>query len=570
MEVLDGSRPDHLVKRSEIMSLKTYAHLFIVCLLFLTAATSVSAETLAREYQIKQAGTNIGTATIEIFVLEHETYLNTVVTYPQMGAEIHSNYIFSGSEFPKQPLSYNFSIISGGVLDLEMNWGETTQYTIKQLGQTIKLAESNVLALDNNTISDYMVATWIYDKTTSGTLQSNLVVPVLLPQGTQLLPMTISYVGDEPVDHYKTEHYQVDIGVGVDIWVDQTDRSLVKLNIPMQAYEITATDIESKPEVERVFKDFGGYDFQEADFHIDVERATLSGTMTIPKVDGKLPGVVLVAGSGPTDRDGNNYLIPGPADYLKEIAHYLASRGVIVLRYDKRGVGESPGEIHSFGDYISDISALFDLLSNLSNVDSESLYIVGHSEGAWLASEVARKRHDLAGIGLLSGAGFPFFDTIKRQILVQSDAAIAAGLFDSGLSERSSQALDDMYQSLLNNTDYDVSQYNLPTEIEQLILSFIYQKDILTDWLVVDPAQVLSEVEVPVLIIQGTADTQIQVADAQVLAAALPEEQRELHIFKGLDHVLKMTYGEPLPYTDPERRVDLMLLHTLGDWIAGD
>lgn len=129
------------------------------------------------------------------------------------------------------------------------------------------------------------------------------------------------------------------------------------------------------------------------------------------------------------------------------------------------------------------------------------------------------------------------------------------------------KALDDMYQAVLNNTEYDVSQYDLPAEFEQLILTFVYQRDVLKDWLTADPAGVLAEVKVPVLIMQGTADIQIQPDDAYALAAALPDEQSELHIFEGLDHILKMTYGEPLSYTDPNRRVDRELLNILGDWI---
>src|SRR5690606_8780918 len=158
-------------------------------------------------------------------------------------------------------------------------------------------------------------------------------------------------------------------------------------------------------------------------------------------------------------------------------------------------------------------------------------------------SEVARKREDLAGLVLLAGSGYPFFDTIKRQITSQSEAAAAAGIYDPELPERAVKALDDMYQAVLNNTEYDVSQYDLPAEFEQLILTFVYQRDVLKDWLTADPAGVLAEVKVPVLIMQGTADIQIQPDDAYALAAALPDEQSELHIFEGLDHILKMTYG---------------------------
>ena len=256
----------------------------------------------------------------------------------------------------------------------------------------------------------------------------------------------------------------------------------------MQAFEIRSCRLALDPEAERVFDDFGGFNFQELEFSLNVERAKLSGTMTIPEFDWELPGVVLVAGSGPTDRDGNSYVMPGPADYLKEISHYLASRGVVVARFDKRGVGESTGEVHSFSDYINDVDAVVNLLDTLTKVDAESLFIVGHSEGAWLASEVARKWEDLAGLVLLAGSGYPLFDTIKRQITSQSEAAAAAGIYDPELPERAVKALDDMYQAVLNNTEYDVSQYDLPAEFEQLILTFVYQRDVLKDWLTADPA----------------------------------------------------------------------------------
>lgn len=547
------------------MASKRVPIFLVAAVVLLGAVFQVSAESISREYVIRQAGVEIGTTAVEISQAGDQTKLSTAVVYPQMGLEIDSEYFFSGSDFPKQPVSYSFSIKSGGILDLEMEWADTAKYTIKQLGQTVELPDANVLALDNYVVSDYMTATWIYGQTDAAPLASSLIVPVTLAQGSQIVPMAISYVGQETVGTYTADHFQVNLGVVVDLWVDQSDRSLLKLQIPMQAFEIEAVDLGAAPEPPRIFDDFGGYGFRDLDFHINVDRAKLSGTMTVPEVSGERPGVVLVAGSGPTDRDGNSFVMPGPADYLKEIAHYLASRGVIVVRYDKRGVGESPGEIQSFNDYINDVDAVVDLLGNLSNV--ADVFIVGHSEGAWLASEVARKRDDLAGVVLLAGAGYPYFDTVKRQIAAQCDAGAAVGLFDFEVKERTMKALDDLYQAVLNDTDYSLAAYELPAEIEQLMLPFVGQRFILKEWFTADPAQVLSEIKVPVLIMQGTADLQVQTADAYALADALPEEQRDLYIFDGLDHVLKMTYGEPLSYTDPERRVDRKLLSILGDWI---
>lgn len=538
--------------------------LLLFCVL---SATSVSAQTLHKEYIIKQVGTEIGTTTIDLITMEAETLLNTVVNYPQLGLEIHTSYVFSGTDFPKEPASYSFKIVSGGVLDFDMTWDETVQYSIAQFGTTTDLGQISVLPLDNNVISDYMVASWIYDVSNPEMLVSNMVIPVLTAQGQGALPMTVSYSGEEIIGQTVTEHFQVNLGLIVDLWVDQQDRSLVKLEIPMQGFEIVAVDLELEPEQVRAFKDFGGHDFVEMDFQVDVEQAVISGSLTIPEQETVMPGVILVAGSGPTDRDGNSFIMPGPADYLKEIAHYLASQGIVVLRFDKRGVGDSPGTISSFNDFINDISVLVDKLQELPMVSAGKVFVVGHSEGAWLASEVVAKRDDLSGLVLLSGSGYKFFDTMKRQLVAQTDAAIAAGMFDSGLTQRTVDAFAQAYEAVVNNAAFNISDYNLPTEIEQVILSVVYQKDILQEWILADPARVLAEVGVPVLIVQGTADTQITVADAEALAAALPEEQREVYIFDGVDHVLKMTYGQPLSYTDPDRRVEPGILQVVGEWL---
>ena len=540
-----------------------------VFLVILVIFVSTAAKAASREYVIKQAGSAIGTVSISIVKNGEDTFMNTMTAYPDLGVEIQTTYAFSGREFPKRPVSYSYAILSGGLLNMDVEWTETARYTIIGGGQEspVDLGTANVLPLDNNVISDYMVATWIYDKESGGGLQSNVLVPVWIPQGIGMLPMTVSYIGEESVGGSTTDHFQVDVGVAVDVWVDQADRTLIKLHIPMQAFEIIAQGVDAEPEQAQFFTDFGGCSFSEEDFRIEVEQAMISGTLTIPDDAEAVPGVVLVAGSGPTDRDGNSYVMPGPANYLREIAHYLGSRGIAVLRFDKRGVGESSGPVSSFADYINDISALVDYLSGFPFADPERLFIIGHSEGAWLASEVAARRDDLRGIGLLAGAGYPFFDTVKRQMLQQSEAVIAAGLADEGLISRLDTALDELYLAVTGDKGFDVSLYGLPGEFEQLILSFEYQKELLKDWFKADPALVLSGVNVPALIIQGTGDVQIQLDDARRLAEAIPESQRELHIFEGVDHVLKMTDGEPLPYTDPSRRVDRQVLQVIGDWV---
>lgn len=539
--------------------------LLLLGMLFTPIIAAANVDHLESRYVIKQAGNEIGTAIVHLKIDHENTHLNTLVSYPSLGVEVASEYLFNGNEFPKTPVKYQFSIL-GGILDMDMSWEEEINYTISPLDAHGSISMINALALDNNIITDYMVATWIYDLASPQVQQSHLVLPTQMAAG--LVPMSIQFIGEEIVGHYQTDHFQVNIGVVVDLWVDHTNRSLVKLHIPMQAYEIIVNDLAEKSVSDKIFNDFGGLDFYEEELNWPIQQGTLSGTLSIPeKIDQRMPGVLLVAGSGPTDRDGNSYVMPGPADYLKEIAHYLASKGIVVLRYDKRGVGLSQGAVTSFADFISDVSTMVDALKAQAVVNNNQIYVLGHSEGAWLASEVALLREDLAGIGLLAGAGYPFFDTIKRQLTTQADTAVAMGMFDMGLTKRTTQALNDMYEAILNQHPYNVNKYQLPDEFNQVINSFVFQAELIKEWLVADPAQTLSKVDVPVLIVQGTGDIQIDVADAHLLADCLPDTQVELHIIEGIDHIMKMTYGEPLSYVDPNRRVEPDILQIIENWI---
>jgi alpha/beta superfamily hydrolase len=132
------------------------------------------------------------------------------------------------------------------------------------------------------------------------------------------------------------------------------------------------------------------------------DKIFLSGTLTVPKDDTPLPCVIMVHGSGAQDRDGN---ISGfNTQIFKYIAEFLAEQGIASFRYDKRGCGKSEGNFNVAGlsEMVEDACAAIDFISEQKDaVDSKGIYLLGHSEGAVLAPEIASKRHNLAGILML-------------------------------------------------------------------------------------------------------------------------------------------------------------------------
>lgn len=261
---------------------------------------------------------------------------------------------------------------------------------------------------------------------------------------------------------------------------------------------------------------------------------TLQGTLAMPVGEREVVAVLILPGSGPVDRDGNTSAFRN--DSLKLLARSLAAEGIATLRIDKRGVGGSAGDVREgdlrFGTYVDDALAWLDALRVEPRVSRVA--VIGHSEGA-LVGTLAAQRTDLAALVLLAGAGEPAGQVIARQLeaagvpadLRAEAARIATQLLEGKTVDRVPYALQALYRP-------SVQSY-------------------LMSWFALDPAAELGRVRCPVLIVQGTADVQIAVGDADRLAAARPGSERLT--IEGMNHVLRIaptersanlgTYGNP-------------------------
>lgn len=143
---------------------------------------------------------------------------------------------------------------------------------------------------------------------------------------------------------------------------------------------------------------------QERDIRFRSGENELAGTIALPDLAGPFPVVLLIAGSGQVDRNENSKKYRLNAFF--EISHYLAKKGIASLRYDKRGVGQSDGDYWAtgFDDRVQDASAALQYLKGQQNLQSENIFVLGHSEGSFIAIRLAGSGADVAGITLLSGA----------------------------------------------------------------------------------------------------------------------------------------------------------------------
>ncbi|MBA3645490.1 MAG: alpha/beta fold hydrolase [Gemmatimonadaceae bacterium] len=300
---------------------------------------------------------------------------------------------------------------------------------------------------------------------------------------------------------------------------------------------------------------------RESSYPIKSGMLTLPGTLTLPAaMNGKIPVVLIVAGSGPTDRNGNSVApgysgpLPRPNMYA-QLAWRLAEQGIASVRYDKRSLGENLKRIvianTSWDDFVNDVTAGAKQLS--SDARFSRVVLLGHSEGAGLALEAANRGAQASAIIMASGAGRKYLPIIHEQLTRQLDPATLLA-YDSAMATY-----------LRGGTP----SANLPGALMSLLHPD--NRKFMQGAALYDPPTEIARVKLPVLIVQGAYDGQTSLdADAKVLAAAQPAAK--LVVLPKANHVLKAATGPQLAtqvplYMDPRSPIVPEIATTIAAWI---
>ncbi len=293
-------------------------------------------------------------------------------------------------------------------------------------------------------------------------------------------------------------------------------------------------------------------EFIEEEYNLEVAEGNIYGTLTLPKEGNNFPVAIIIAGSGPTDRDGNNP-IGGKNNSLKMVAEALAKDGIASLRYDKRGVGESQSLVKKeedlvFEDYIDDVVRWVDKLRTDKRFNK--VIIIGHSEGALIGATAAYKSN-VDGFVSVAGMGYSAYDTLKRQLKDQP----------GDIYEKSLPLLDTLKEGNLI--------FNPPQELYVLFRPSV--QPYMISWFKYDPVVEISNVKAPILILQGDNDIQVQVSDAEMLHEGNPNSK--LVIVKGMNHVLKDAptdiEGNMATYSNPDLQLNEEFITEIIGFIKG-
>lgn len=270
----------------------------------------------------------------------------------------------------------------------------------------------------------------------------------------------------------------------------------------------------------------------------------------------KAPVVLIIPGSGPTDRDGNNPLGITAAQY-RLLAEALAGKGISSLRIDKRGMFGSKAAVAdanavTIGDYAADVHRWADVIRKRSGVPC--VWVLGHSEGGLVALTAAQQPAAICGLILVSTPGRKMGELVRDQLRANP---ANAPLLDSAL-----HAIDEL------EAGRRVDVAGMHPALQRLFAPAVQAFEI--DAFARDPAKLARSLKVPVLIVQGERDIQVSSTDARALVAAQPKAK--LVVIPAMNHVLKDVATNDrtanlATYADPSLPIDGTLVGAIAAFV---
>jgi pimeloyl-ACP methyl ester carboxylesterase len=353
-------------------------------------------------------------------------------------------------------------------------------------------------------------------------------------------------------------------GQPMDVEVEtELDGALLRVTVPAVQLQVSREDVASVASRQQRYTRQG-----DEDIRIPANGFSLAATLSRPrdipppprgKKTTQLPAIVLVPGSGLVDRDQFVAGIP----IFGQLAGALADAGFLVVRYDKRGVGQSGGreEAVTLADYADDVSSIVRWLADRRDVAPKNITVVGHSEGAWVALLAASRQNRIARAALIAAAG----STGAELVLEQQQAALGK----STLTEPEKQdriALQKKIHGAVQGSGWE----GVPEQLRR-------QADTpwFTSFLAFDPSVVMRRVRQPLLIVAAERDRQVPAHHAAKLETLARARKKDTGVtmvtLPGINHLLvPATTGEVEEYMSlPDRNVSAAVATTITEWITG-
>lgn len=299
---------------------------------------------------------------------------------------------------------------------------------------------------------------------------------------------------------------------------------------------------------------------QATELLFDNGTIRLAGTLLAAESGIPSQTALLLSGSGPLDRDSNMKRMS--VEVSRQVAAHLAEDGIASFRYDKRGVGASGGDYRTAGfhDNVADARAALDALRARPEVDAEQIFVVGHSEGALIAMELAAASSGLAGAVFLAGAARSGEDLLRWQAAQVADtlptiAKLILKVTRQDVRQSQAKRLHQLRESADDTLRVGLTRINAKW---------------FREFMAYDPADSLPQIRIPVLAAVGAKDIQVPPGDSERICELITSECTHI-VTEDLTHILRRDAGEPSLSTykkQLKRPVEPDVLSLISAWLG--
>ena len=330
------------------------------------------------------------------------------------------------------------------------------------------------------------------------------------------------------------------------------------------------------------------YYSEEVTFTNGSANITLSGTLTLPKKEGKYPAVILITGSGPQNRDEE---LLGHKPFLV-LSDYLTRQGIAVLRYDDRGVAQSKGDFKTATtvDFATDVESALAYLKTRKEIDAGKIGLVGHSEGGIIAPMVAARSKGVDFIVMLAGTGIrgDLLLLLQQEAIARANGTpetvirrareINTKAFEIILKSANTVTLKEDLKKFLTEAIRNSPEESKPKGMSEDDFVALQVNQTMSPWMLnfikYDPAPALEKVKCPVLAVNGAMDMQVP---AKVNLPAIEKALKKggnkkvtIKEFPGLNHLFQeCKTGAPAEYASIEQTFSPVALEEISKWILG-
>ncbi|CAN5458866.1 hypothetical protein BH23ACI1_BH23ACI1_10300 [soil metagenome] len=440
------------------------------------------------------------------------------------------------------------------------SYGGTTATTeVTQDGTTNSKTDqisARTIVLPNNFYAAYEVLA-----ARLATLEAGAELPVYIAPQTEIR-MTVTGVTPEQVQGsagtIATRRYDVSFAnptgpLTAQVTIDDRGR-FVRLEIPAATLSVIRTDLASV-----ATRTAPARNPNDSDVSIPAAGFTLAGSVTTPPAMRRMrrPAVILVPGSGPIDRDAIAAGIP----IFTQLASALAERGFIVLRYDKRGVGQSGGRTErvTLDDYAEDVVAALRYLRDRRDVDRSRIAVVGYSEGGSVGMLAGARERRISSLVLIAAMG-----TTGAELILEQQRHLLETMEVPEDERRQKIDLQQRIQQAVVSEEWEGIDEELREQADSTWFRSL---------LLFDPAEVMPRIRQPILVIQPELDRQVAVHHGQRLAELARERRRnvatDFAVIPGINHLLvPATTGEVSEYGSlPERTVSAEVARRIAEFL---